>query len=202
MPIANFFYASPWPGMIAWALLYMLDYSLTLVGARLNRTVTDKVSREGSYELTPAFQRDVDALRPVSPKFVAILVAVCVVLWALWKMGNEVEVPQIYPVVLGILILIQVPLQMRHLANIHTFRLMRAPGAVQGHIEYSRWFTLRLSAFHLGLFAALFAVFAVFLQSWFFAGGALKCAATMTKHWQLARKAALPDARAASAQAN
>ena len=52
------------------AALFISDYVLTLACARLYRG-QDKIVFEGSYEITSTDQADVDALRKVSPRFVA-----------------------------------------------------------------------------------------------------------------------------------
>src|SRR5258708_24418110 len=48
--------------MILWGLLYVSDYALTITCARLyGRQKT--IVFEGSYEITPFFQRDINSLR-------------------------------------------------------------------------------------------------------------------------------------------
>jgi hypothetical protein len=60
-----------WSGLAVWTALYASDYSLTLACARMYRHgVGEKIVFEGSYELTPYFQPDIDALKrsiPVLP---------------------------------------------------------------------------------------------------------------------------------------
>jgi hypothetical protein len=64
---------SAWAGPLLWAALYVSDYALTIASARLYSR-QDKIVFEGSFEITPQFQADVNALRRVSPRFCAILV--------------------------------------------------------------------------------------------------------------------------------
>src|SRR6266446_1861735 len=81
----EFFVQNWWAGLSVWIVLFVSDYMLTLVCARLyQKGVRDKIVFEGSYELTPYFQRDIDALRRVSPRFVWALVAMSVVLFVFW----------------------------------------------------------------------------------------------------------------------
>ena len=60
-----------WLGPPVWACLYVSDYFLTIACARLYRA-QDRIVFEGSYEITPIFQADVNALRRISPRFLAI----------------------------------------------------------------------------------------------------------------------------------
>src|SRR5262249_29585706 len=73
--VATFFFDNLWSGLMVWVVLYVSDYSLTLACARLYRQgVCDKIVFEGSFELTPYFQADIDSLRAVSPRFLAALI--------------------------------------------------------------------------------------------------------------------------------
>ena len=52
-----------WPGLLAWTVLYISDYSLTIMCARLYQAgANQKMAFEGSYEITPYYQRDINAL--------------------------------------------------------------------------------------------------------------------------------------------
>lgn len=70
----NVVFDSPWAGPLVWMALYISDYYFTIACARLYRG-QNKIVFEGSYEITPVFQADVNALRPVSPRFYLILIA-------------------------------------------------------------------------------------------------------------------------------
>ncbi|HEY6308974.1 MAG TPA: hypothetical protein VI488_21235 [Candidatus Angelobacter sp.] len=64
-----------WPNLILCTVLYLLDYYLTIAGARVYRAGAQQtIIFEGSYELTPGYQRDVDQLRWVSRRFIWSLV--------------------------------------------------------------------------------------------------------------------------------
>ena len=64
------FVLSPWPGILCWAALFISDMHLTVTCARMYQAgVRDHIVFEGSYELTPYHQADIDALRRFSPRF-------------------------------------------------------------------------------------------------------------------------------------
>ncbi|HUJ49812.1 MAG TPA: hypothetical protein VLW25_06420 [Bryobacteraceae bacterium] len=185
----NIFNDGPWPGLITWMLLYISDYYLTISGARLYRSgPNQKIVYEGSYELTPYFQRDIDALRRISPRFFAMLVIFGSLLVLVWHLASA-DTPQLYQVVLGASILMQLAIHTRHLRNRFIFReIKKEPDAVRGRIEYSRAFILRASSHELFVFAAFFLCLFIVTQSWLFAGGALAGVAAGAKHLRLVRK--------------
>ena len=90
-----------WAGLSLWILLFISDYTLTLVCARLyQKGVRDKIVFEGSYEITAYFQRDIDSLRIVSPRFIAALALNSTLLFIIWWLAPPV-VSQLYVFLLG-----------------------------------------------------------------------------------------------------
>ncbi len=63
---------SPAPGVILWIILYISDYYLTIYSARGFREI-GHFQFEGSFELTPQYQKDIDTLRPVSRRHITLL---------------------------------------------------------------------------------------------------------------------------------
>ena len=193
MPI---FFSSLWPGLAIWSLLYISDYAFTLTCARLYAAgINEKLGFEGSFELNPFFQRDINSLRLISKRFVAMLFISGLLLGWIWFLASQ-STRAFYDFMLGFMILLELAIHVRHLRNLFTFRMFGKPGNVRGRIEYSRPFVLRTSATELFAFSALFLLLSFFTQSWFVAGGAVSCALTARKHLQLARRSASssPDA--------
>jgi hypothetical protein len=184
----DFFFNSLWPGLVAWLILYISDYSLTLTCARLYRAGVDKtIAYEGSFEITPYYQQDIDRLKVVSPRFIFALLLSSVWLAMIWWLGMQSQ-PALYQCALGAMILIELAIHIRHMRNLFLFRAMSMGTGVRGRIEYSRSVILQLSAVELGAFAALFAVLFVFTRSWFVLGGSLACVSTCLKHRRLASR--------------
>jgi hypothetical protein len=190
--VIDVLYVSPWTGMLVWAALFVSDMSLTVTCARMYHDgVREHLRFEGSYELTPYHQRDVDAQRRFSPRFLLALGAVCVLLALLWQFTvGQALVPIVYETMLGMLILLQLTIHVRHLRNYFLFRSILAGGAVDGRLEYTRPVILQNSAAELFSFAALYAIVSIVTMSAFIAGGALACALVGVKHVQLSREAA------------
>ena len=190
----DFLRDSAWPGLALWAALFVSDYYLTIACARMYRA-QDKVVFEGSFEITPAFQADVNALRSVSPKFLVALVVYSALLWGLWRLSAWLPgMPNVYLATLGAMIGLELVVHVRHSRNWFLFsRGLRADG-IRGRLEYPRAILLRMSAFELLTFAAFLSVLALLTSSWFVMGGAIGCALTGWRHLQLARRHARASA--------
>ena len=175
-----------WLFPLIWAGLYTSDYCFTLACARLYQAQSTIVF-EGSYEITPAFQRDVNALRRISPRFVAILVASTAYVWFFARVSSAWEIRDVFTVAIGALVLIQLTVHLRHLRNWFLLRAVHR-GSITGHIEYRRGVVLRGSAFELLTFTALYACLSVVTHNPFVLGGAIACSVLAASHYSLARR--------------
>ena len=181
--------ASPLPGLILWAVLYISDYYLTIYSARGFREIRH-FQFEGSYELTPQFQADVDALKRISARHIALLVLCSILIVTLWwVIVRLLASPWLYNLYLGLFLLVEVAVHLRHLRNVFLIREIRRHGGVEGQISYRKWFSYRVSAFEFYSIGTLFLMVAVLSFSSFFLGGALVCFGTGLKHSRLAKKA-------------
>jgi hypothetical protein len=186
----SLFFNSLWPGLTAWLLLYVSDYTFTIVCARLYRSgVNEKFVVEGSFELNPFFEKDIDSLKLISPRFVTMLVISGLLLAFIWILNSQ-STPEFYDFVLGSMILLQLAIHTRHIRNFFMFRMFANADCVRGRIEYSRPFILRMSSTELFTFSGLFLVLFAFTPSWFVLGGATSCALMAIKQRRLARRAA------------
>src|SRR5512139_3694698 len=107
--------ASPWPGVVLWIILYMSDYYLTIYSARGFREI-GHFQFEGSFELTPQYQKDIDNLRPISKLHVTLLVAYTLLIIFIWWLTRFfIYSNQAYLIYLGMFLLLEVAVHMRHL---------------------------------------------------------------------------------------
>ena len=181
----NLLFEHAWPGMVVWGLLYVSDYSLTIVCARLyGRQKT--IVFEGSYEITPFYQRDIDSLRVASPRFIFILLLALGALGFLWILNESSPAPELWQFALGALVGAQLAVHMRHLRNLVLFRSINHTESVRGHIEYGRSVMLRASSWECFAFSGLFLTLFGFTRSWFILGGAVACFSLGVKHRRLA----------------
>jgi hypothetical protein len=198
-----FLSTSPWPGVILWIILYISDYYLTIYSARGLREI-GHIQFEGSFELTPQFQKDVDALKSISKRHVFWLISSSLLILFIWWLTKRlVPLPWnflLYQLYLGMFLLLEVAVHIRHVRNVSLIREYRRSGGIEGKISYRRWFTYRMSASELYTFSMLFLIFAVLAYSPFFLGGALACFATGFKHTRLANKAKRNPSQAVEVQ--
>ena len=188
MSLETFLLNNLWPGVVVWSVLYISDYSLTLTCARLYRQgVSEKIVFEGSFEITPYFQSDIDSLKVVSPRFLAAMLLTWFVLAAVWFLAAQSQ-PHLYEFVLGALISSQLAVHVRHFRNLFLFRAIAGTDAVQGRIQYPRPLMLRMSSVELLAFSVSFGVLFVFTSSSFLLGGAIACLGIALKHRRLANK--------------
>jgi hypothetical protein len=178
-----------WPGLVLWVLLYCSDYFFTITCARMYRNgVREKIGFEGSYEITPYYQQDVDALRKLSPRFIRALVLSLLALSLIWWLSVKIATPSPYLFGLGAMILVEVAVHTRHLRNFFFFRDLLRSNGVRGRIEYARPLTLRLSSTEFVIWAGLFAMLFLVTREWFVLGGAVQCAVVAMKHRKIAAK--------------
>jgi hypothetical protein len=180
---------SPIPGVILWIVLYMSDYYLTIYSARGFREV-GHFQFEGSFELTPQYQKDIDALKPVSKRHIILLVLFSLLIVLIWWLTKHLLFfPWTYLLYLGMFLLLEVAVHLRHLRNVSLIREIRKGGGAEGQISYKKWFSYRISASEFYLHSVLLLLFAVLTYSPFFLGGAIMCFGTGFKHSRLAKKA-------------
>lgn len=180
----------PWLSLAVWAVIYTSDYTLTIIGARLYQQITPTFQIEGSYELTPVFQKDIDRLRVISPRFIIFL---CVYTFTLWMahmafVTSEDKIPIAYEIWLGYLYLMEVLVHLRHFRNIVSFSLYKRPEGIERSIKIAKWLSYTASAWELGSFSVLFGLSFLFTGRWFFVGGVVSTLLIAYKHLQLAKK--------------
>lgn len=183
---------NPWFATIIWAIVYISDYYLTIYGARLYQSgIKDKIVYEGSYELTPTFQHDIDSLKLFSWKFVGRLVLSLVIFPGLWWVSVQLlKLPNLFVLFFGMMILPELVIHMRHIRNIATYSYAKKMAdGLRGRIEYSQQFTLKLSSIELFSFAMLYMLMFAINKDLFFLGGVLACLATGQQHWAMSKKA-------------
>jgi hypothetical protein len=184
---------SPWYGVVLWAILYISDYYLTIYSARGFREIGH--FQFEVFELTPQYQKEVEALKPISKLHITLLIVYSLLILLIWWLTKHfLSFPWTYltySFYLGIFLLLEVAVHIRHLRNISLIRAIKKNGGVEGQIFYRKWLSYRLSASEFYMFSVLFLVIAMLYFSPFFLGGAIMCSATGFKHSRLAKKAKL-----------
>src|SRR5881392_3518340 len=113
---------SPIPGVILWILLYSSDYFLTIYSARGFHEI-GHFQFEGSFELTPQFQKDIDSLKPVSKRHITLLFLYSLLIAFIWWFTKRLLFfPWTYLLYLGMFLLLEVAVHLRHLRNVSLIR--------------------------------------------------------------------------------
>jgi hypothetical protein len=182
---------SPWYGLTLWIILYISDYYFTLYSARGFREIGH--FQFEVFELTPQYQKEVEALKPVSKLHTILLILYSLLILLIWWVTNHfLPFPWTYlaySLYFGMFLLLEVAVHFRHLRNVSLIREIRKNGGVEGQISYRKWFSYRISAFEFYMFSILFLIITAIYFSPFFLGGAIMCLATGIKHSRLAKKA-------------
>lgn len=189
--VENLLVENLWISLTVWAILFISDYYFTIYGAYLYQTYARQyMVFEGSYELTPYYQNDINNLRRVSPRFLLMLSLSIIFLIILWFLSVKfLDIPWLFSFVMGALILSEVAIHIRHIRNVYLFGLTRkTENGLKGHIEYRRWVILKSSAVELASFSVLFLLGFLISNSWFFLGGTVRCLILGLNHLKLARK--------------
>jgi hypothetical protein len=177
--IEDLLYRNIWLTLAIWWVLDISDYYLTIYGARLYHAGgKEHFAMEGSYELNPSYQKDVDSLRLWSPRFVRDLLLVSLILIAMRALVPFTISPdssfgwrKLYIFVVGALFLPRLVVLLCHLRNIDAFRSVRTSGGLTGKLEQARWLTMRIAANESLLFAGLFLVIWIVVRSVLILGG-------------------------------
>jgi hypothetical protein len=141
--------------------LFLGDYALTLLGARLAAGVADRIAFEGSYELNPFHAAAIDARRRFSGRAVLVLVVVGGLMAIVRLLQPPGAGAWLFELVAGAFLCIHLPLIVRHVGNVYLLRLVARSNAAEGHLRYRRWAVLRLSAMAMGLWAGVYGLMAL-----------------------------------------
>lgn len=179
-----------WLVLPLWLFIYISDYYLTVLGARYyNAGAKDHIVFGGSYELTPEFQKDIDALRMFSPRFLRAVIISSVVFSFLWYVSrNDAAASFFFRFLCGGLIVRESAILIRHVRNITLFRVAKAHKGMSGQIRYEKWLSYYMSRVELLSFAGLFVAVYLFTGSAPFLGGALLTTVTALKHSKMCQK--------------
>jgi hypothetical protein len=189
-----------WGYLVAAAvgLTFAADWTLTHAGAKAAALVKDRLSFEGSYELNPTWQAEVDGGRRFSWRAVGVgALLIFAVAWGRLLVAIAGFPPAVFAAGLGMVMLVQAPILMQHAANLGAFRALLDPSAVQGGLRHSRWFVYEQAAWTFVRYAALWFALWVPSQQAFFLGGVASCLLVALRFRRYGRAARAPGAATA-----
>src|SRR5579859_1661668 len=126
-----------------WIILYSCDYYLSIHANQLRAKYAEShFGFDGSFELNPYYQKDIDANRRVSQRFLLMLLLFILWLALIYILAFSLKIPELFSVGVGYLLLLELPILDGHVANITLFNSMKTPSAVVGSIAFARWVNL------------------------------------------------------------
>lgn len=175
--------------LVLWVVLYSADYYLTLWGNRLrNQYGKEHIAFEGSYELNPIYQRDIDGMVKLSPRFIWALFGYAIILILIWWLARELDFPETFTLAVGMLVGMESAVIATHIQNITVFSAMKTPGAVEGKVKYARWVSLRIAGRNFAYWSLAYLLLFLLTGNWLLLGGTLSCAAVFLRFWRMERK--------------
>ncbi len=185
--IPDYLYWYPWIPVIIWLILYISDYYLTIWGAKLYRS-QHVVKLEGSYELTPAYIKDIDSLRKFSPSFLFRLVFGTFVL--LFTLILIRKAPWLYGIIVGDFLFVELAIHIRHFSNIDTYRYYSKikESDITGSISYPKVIAYKRSSNQLLAFGIFMFITYGMTLNWMILGGAIGVLHLAFNHRMLASK--------------
>ena len=178
--IENLFISNVWFALAAGALVYSVNYYLSIYGAYLYHAgAKDTIVFEGLYVLTPTLQKAIAARGFVTTQFLWRLLILSLAILAAWSLCVvQFQRPELFSFLMGGLLLYEAADFLQDFRTIVLFRYARRAEGLQGKIEYSKRLVLTLSVFELYGFAGLYFLMFLVAGSWFFLGGTLTCIVT------------------------
>jgi len=185
----DFFFLNLWVALPIWLILYIGDYYLTIVAARLYRA-NEHIEFETGYELTPQLQKDISQLRLFSRKFFTwVLITSFVIVYMWWFAQTDKIASYVYRLVCGGLILRELAVWIRHARNILLFRAIAKHQGISGKIRYAKWLTYQMSAVEFLCFSGVFLIGYIWTGSVTFLGGIVCVLITAAEHARISRRA-------------
>jgi hypothetical protein len=175
--------SNTWLVAVIWAVLYVIDYGSTLWLQDVYRgTLGRYVVYEGGVELNPNFEKEIARRQVLSPKFIAGLVLIFLLIFL---SGFVLQI--VTEVLAGATVLTWTFIDLRHLRNYTFVRfLRRRPDSLKGRLHYSYWLLQRLIAADAFGFALLYGFLALLTLRIFFLTGAITCLALAQRQYRLA----------------
>jgi hypothetical protein len=175
----------PWIVAILWAALYVFDYISTLWLAEVYQsTLREHIVYEGGVELNPNFEKEIARRQAPSPKFLALLALVLIIVLFSGLLGAY-----FVEFLAGALLLTWIFVDSRHLRNYaHVWFLRRRPDSLIGRSEYSYWLMQKMVSAEAFTFSLLYLFLTLLTWRLFFLAGTLACLSFTLRHSRLANR--------------
>ena len=170
-------------------IAFLVDWLLTVAGAKAAAQVRDRWSVEGSYEMNPVWAAAVDRGAWVNWRILLVAALIAALMGVLWLTTRLVELPAVFALGAGMMLLVQAPTLMNHAGNLAQFRALADKNAASGQLTISRRLALSQVGWLYLRFAVLWLVLSAASLQAFFLGGAIGCLVVGVRFWRLSRAA-------------
>lgn len=177
------------PELIAVPILMLVDYALTILGAKFSAVVYRNHFMTPTYELNPLWRKSVDQIRWFNPRHIAAVALIT----AFLAIVDQSLPYDSFKLPLGILLGAFGSVCGRHLTNLMLFSyLNRHPHEISGQVHLSLNLILKISQFtYIGL-VPIFAIVVALVPNLYTVGVLLGILAVVFAHfvWGLSAKTA------------
>ncbi|MBI1380734.1 MAG: hypothetical protein GC161_06565 [Planctomycetaceae bacterium] len=179
------------PELLAVPALMLVDYLLTILGAKKAAIVYRKHFVQATYELNPVWRTSVDQLRWFNPRHLAAVTLVALLLVLLER--SESVPSSTIQLIAGALLGAFGVVCGRHLTNLLLFGfLIRNPREISGEVQLSMKLNLKISQFMIVGLVPVFAIVLVLLPHPYTVGTLLGVVTLALSHAVWARRANRP----------
>ncbi len=189
--------------LLFWALIYISDYYLTIYSVKgQDKYIREHIAIEGSPELTPVFQKDVDQRRWFSWRFGLMLLGSTGYIFCCWLLFvGFFNLRPIFQGIYGAFVFLEVIVHRRHLSNLSMIRSTRGGVGLEGKVTYSRWLIYRNSSNDFFTGGLIFLLIFLFTGDWFLLGGAVLTLLNAVGHLRMSNRFLKASRQPASAPA-
>jgi hypothetical protein len=180
-----------WRAALLWSVAYISDYAFSIYNASLYRRGAHQYYEfEGSLELTPQFQDDIDNLRWFSPRFLrAFVLSNLTLVLVRWLGVDWADWPETFLFAFGGMMLLEAAVHLRHIRLLVLFMQLTTGQGIEGKIYQRRWLGYQASGWEFIAFAGLCLLLSIVTGSWFILGGAFMNAVTGVQHLRWGKQA-------------
>jgi hypothetical protein len=182
MTLLEFLISNTWMIAALWLALYIFDYLSTLWLARVYQsTLSRNIFYEGGVELNPNFEKEIARGQGPSPRFLALLSLVLIIVLFSGLLGRY-----FVEFLAGALLLTWTFVDSRHLRNYAlVWFLRRNPEGLKGRSEYSYWLMQKMLSAEAFTFSLIYLFFTLLTGRLFFLAGVLTCLTFALRHNRL-----------------
>jgi len=165
-----------WLAGLIIVILYVSDYYLTLLQSKMYHAgAKNTISLDGGIELNPQWQKDIQSLKKINPKFIIAVFLVIIMTGFIWLLSKSSGSMQPFEIVFGGFVLMEFFIHTRHFKSLFLYKSILQNKGVTGYIAYSRFFAHKSAAIDAMIFAVMYSIFGLFTNEILFFGGAVSC---------------------------